>query len=98
MHLLFQLMRSFASTSPRFVVPVLFALLGLLTVNALSQVSPGLSPSSTPIPSELQSFSTKLERLKALVDQQQQQICRQQGMINANAQKREGKYTAVWTI
>ena len=89
--------RSFASTSARFVIPVLFALLGLLTVNAMSQVSPAASASSTPIASELQPFSTELERLKARVDQQQQQISRQQGMIKANARRREGNSTALFT-
>jgi len=38
-----------------------------------------------------------LEQLKARVDQQQQQISRQQGMIKGNAQKREGKSAAMWT-
>ncbi len=81
----------------RFPAPVLFALLALITVNAPSQVSPGPSTSSTPISSQLQGSGAELERLKALVDQQKQQISRQQGMIEANAQKREGNYTAVFT-
>jgi hypothetical protein len=77
---------------------VLFALFALFTVNALPQVSPGPSASSTtPIQSEPQSFSAELERLKARVDQQQQQISRQQGMIKANARKREGISTPVLT-
>jgi len=93
-----QRMRSSASKTPRLLTLVLFALLALFTVNALSQVSPAPSASSTPtVPSEPQAVSAELKRLRALLDQQQRQISRQQGMIKANARRREGNSTGLLT-